>query len=54
MEISLLNIIACPLCQGQLLLQEQELVCQIDALAYPVRTNIPVLLVSEARNILVK
>ncbi|MFE9685539.1 Trm112 family protein [Streptomyces sp. NPDC002701] len=55
LEAGLLEILACPAChaplkeQGQG--QEQELVCtgQDCGLAYPVRDDIPVLLVDEAR-----
>ncbi len=50
---ALLAIIVCPDCRGELVLTaasaESELVCQTCGLAYPVRDNIPVLLVDEAR-----
>jgi uncharacterized protein YbaR (Trm112 family) len=52
----LLAIIVCPDCHGDLLLVQTgpdsgaaELVCQSCGLAYPVRDDIPVLLVDEAR-----
>jgi uncharacterized protein YbaR (Trm112 family) len=49
----LLEIIVCPACRADLDLVETddaaELVCQGCGLAYPVRDNIPVLLVDEAR-----
>ncbi|AIN47170.1 Trm112 family protein [Candidatus Palibaumannia cicadellinicola] len=53
MDHYLLEIIACPVCNGKLYFnkEQQELICQLDALAYPVRANIPVLLKSEARTI---
>lgn len=46
----LLAIIACPKCKGGLLLtpQADALHCQACALAYPVRDEIPVLLIDEA------
>ncbi|MFW8589428.1 Trm112 family protein [Glaciecola sp. 2405UD65-10] len=53
----LLDIIACPVCKGQLVLttlperSEQELVCKFDKLAYAIKDNIPVLLETEAREI---
>ena len=53
----LLDIIACPVCKGQLVLttlperSEQELVCKFDKLAYAIIDNIPVLLETEAREI---
>ncbi len=48
---ALLEIIVCPACHGKLDPQEaaQELVCTSCGLAYPVRDDIPVLLVDEAR-----
>jgi hypothetical protein len=48
---ALLEIIVCPDCHGKLSVDEsaQELVCQSCGLAYPVRDDIPVLLVDEAR-----
>jgi uncharacterized protein YbaR (Trm112 family) len=49
LDPALLEIIVCPDCRGDLLLVGAELVCQSCGLAYPVRDNIPVLLVDEAR-----
>lgn len=49
LDPSLLEIIVCPDCRGELRLVKAELVCQSCGLAYPVRDNIPVLLVDEAR-----
>jgi uncharacterized protein len=47
----LLAVIVCPDCHGDLLpvAEQDELVCQQCGLAYPVRDDIPVLLVDEAR-----
>lgn len=45
----LLDIIVCPDCHGGLEPQADELVCTSCGLAYPVRDDIPVLLVDEAR-----
>jgi uncharacterized protein len=47
----LLEILACPACHGQLRVDDAaaELVCTQCGLAYPVRDDIPVLLVDEAR-----
>lgn len=53
----LLEIIACPVCKGKLVLatlpegSEQELVCKFDKLAYAIKDNIPVLLENEAREL---
>ncbi len=51
MDKKLLDILACPLCKGSLvyLKDSKELVCKADRLAYPIRDDIPVMLVDEAR-----
>lgn len=55
MEPRLLELLVCPLCKGPLahwrppLAARQELVCQADGLAFPVRDGIPVMLENEAR-----
>ncbi|MCD6039919.1 MAG: hypothetical protein K0S27_1319 [Gammaproteobacteria bacterium] len=51
MEKNLLEILACPICKGELIfeLTHQELICKFDRLAYPVIEGIPVMLESRAR-----
>jgi uncharacterized protein YbaR (Trm112 family) len=44
-------ILVCPLCKGQLVLKQKELICRFDRLAYPIRDGIPVMLEHEARSI---
>jgi len=53
MDPRLLDILVCPLCKGALDYHKdvQELVCKADALAYPIRDGIPVMLESEARKV---
>jgi uncharacterized protein YbaR (Trm112 family) len=53
MDPRLLDILVCPLCKGALDFHKdaQELVCKADALAYPIRDGIPVMLESEARKV---
>ncbi|HLD16919.1 MAG TPA: Trm112 family protein [Coxiellaceae bacterium] len=53
MDKKLLDVLACPLCKSRLKYEErqQELVCQADQLAYPIREGIPVMLVDEARRL---
>ena len=46
---ALLEIIVCPACRSDLKAEGEELVCAGCGLAYPVRDDIPVLLVDEAR-----
>jgi len=51
LDPALLEIIVCPACHGALAVDEErsELACTSCGLAYPVRDDIPVLLVDEAR-----
>ena len=49
LDPKLMEIIVCPDCHGELAVDGEELVCQKCGLAYPVRDDIPVLLVDEAR-----
>ena len=51
MDPRLLEILVCPVCKGPLDFRKanQELVCKACKLAFPVRDDIPVLLVDEAR-----
>lgn len=51
LDQTLLDLIVCPACRSDLRVDDQheELVCSGCGLAYPVRDDIPVLLVDEAR-----
>jgi uncharacterized protein YbaR (Trm112 family) len=49
MDKQLLALLVCPLCRGQLILKDNELICHFDKLAYPIRDGIPVMLESEGR-----
>lgn len=49
LDPALMEIIRCPDDHGMLEPVGEELVCQTCGLAYPVRDDIPVLLVDEAR-----
>jgi uncharacterized protein YbaR (Trm112 family) len=53
MNKNLLDIVVCPICKSQLQLDEvnDELICKVDKLAYPIRDDIPVMLVDEARSL---
>lgn len=50
-EISaeLLAILACPSCKSPVAARESEICCDSCHLAYPIRSGIPVMLVTEAR-----
>jgi uncharacterized protein YbaR (Trm112 family) len=52
MDKRLLNILVCPLCKSPLHLnaEKHELICKADRLAYPIRNDVPVMLVEEARS----
>ena len=47
----LLDILACPKCKGELQLTEKQdgLVCEACKLVYPIREDIPVMLIDEAK-----
>jgi uncharacterized protein len=51
LDPALLDVIVCPACRGTLAADEErsELACTACGRAYPVRDDIPVLLVDEAR-----
>jgi hypothetical protein len=51
LDARLLEILVCPICKGPLSYDRaaQELICNADKLAYPIRDGIPVMLVDEAR-----
>ncbi|MBF0295614.1 MAG: Trm112 family protein [Magnetococcales bacterium] len=53
MDKGLLEILVCPQCKGELEYDAKagELICRLDRLAFPIREDIPVMLVDEARNL---
>ncbi|MEO8400464.1 MAG: Trm112 family protein [Gammaproteobacteria bacterium] len=53
MDKNLLEILACPICKGELLFDQpnQELICKFDRIVYPVIDDIPVLLASRSRRL---
>lgn len=53
MQTSLLDILVCPNCKGKLQYDKthNELICKFDHVAYPIRDEIPILLVEEARKL---
>ncbi|MDC9724478.1 MAG: Trm112 family protein [Gammaproteobacteria bacterium] len=53
MDKTLLEILACPSCKGALNYNkaQQELLCPVCRLAYPIRDDIPVMLADEARTL---
>jgi uncharacterized protein YbaR (Trm112 family) len=53
MDKNLLEILACPICKGELLFDaaNQELICKFDRTAYPVIDDIPVMLESRSRRL---
>ncbi len=52
----LLDILACPKCKGELILEEDEsgLVCKACQLKYPIEDDIPVMLIDEAIDLAAK
>ncbi len=53
MDTRLLDILVCPLCKGPLKYDKdaQELICNPDRLAYPIRDGIPIMWAEEARDL---
>lgn len=53
MDKKLVAMLACPVCKGDLILdrERQELICRNDAMAFPIREGIPVMLAVEARTL---
>ena len=53
MDKRLLEILVCPLCKSPLHLDAENhvLICKADRLAYPIRDDVPVMLVDEARKL---
>jgi uncharacterized protein YbaR (Trm112 family) len=53
MDKKLLDILVCPLCKGPLVYDKNaaELICKADRLAFPIRDQIPVMLIDEAREL---
>ena len=51
MDTRLLDILVCPICKGPLeyVKKNQELLCNADKLAYPIRDGIPIMWADEAR-----
>jgi len=49
----LLSILVCPVCKGNVHYNKeaQELICRRDALAFPIKNDVPVMLRDEARGI---
>ncbi len=53
MNKSLLQILVCPVCKGQLRYNKRtlELECSQDRLAFPIRDGVPILLTMDARHL---
>jgi hypothetical protein len=47
----LLNILACPKCKGDIRLEGDKLICETCKLAYPIKDDIPIMLIDEAETI---
>lgn len=53
MDTRLLDILVCPICKGPLVHDKkaQELICNADKLAYPIRDGIPIMWADQARDL---
>ena len=45
---TLLDILACPACKGNVELKDNKIVCQKCGRKYPIKDDIPIMLVDEA------
>lgn len=46
----LLKILACPACKSDVELKDQKIVCGKCGRKYPIKNNIPIMLIDEAEN----
>ena len=53
LDLKLLSILVCPICKGALSYDKaaKELICHGDAIAYPIKQGVPVMLRNEAREL---
>ena len=51
LDEKLLAILACPKCKGDLEYTDDKLICHACALAYPIRDDIPIMLIDEAEKL---
>tara|TARA_B100001115_G_C15624137_1_gene299645 strand:- start:291 stop:470 length:180 start_codon:yes stop_codon:yes gene_type:complete len=53
LDKTLLDILVCPLCKGNLTYQQdsQELICFVDKLAFRIEDDIPIMVPDEARKL---
>ena len=60
LDNKLLTLLACPQCHRELVFDKEsqpntdtvgELICSVDALAFPVKDGVPVMLINEAREL---
>lgn len=45
----LLDVLVCPACKGDLLYEGERLICRACRLAYPIKDEIPIMLIDEAQ-----
>jgi uncharacterized protein YbaR (Trm112 family) len=51
LDKKLLEILACPRCKKEIIEEQQRLVCRNCRKTYPIKENIPVMLIEEAADI---
>jgi len=47
----LLEILACPICKGELILKGDKLICLKCKKYYPIKDGIPIMLIEEAKDL---
>jgi uncharacterized protein YbaR (Trm112 family) len=45
----LLEILACPICKGDVIEEDNHIICKKCNLSYPIENNIPVMLIENAK-----
>ena len=50
-DAKLLEILACPVCKGSVQDEDEWILCKTCSKRYPIRDNIPIMLVDEAEDI---
>ena len=50
-DAKLLEILACPVCKGSVQEEDEWILCKTCSKRYPIRDNIPIMLVDEAEDI---
>lgn len=48
LDPKLLEVLACPICKGDIFQEDSKIICPKCNLAYPIKDNIPVMIIEDA------